>query len=74
MQEAFRNAINSFDGFLKSFRDPSANGSVMVVDQRGGEWDWERWKKHFAEVDEQEDIVLTLKVSAFYQFCFSLNA
>ncbi|KAF5206609.1 Executer 1 protein [Thalictrum thalictroides] len=25
------------------------------------EWDWERWKKHFEQVEEQEKIVLVLK-------------
>lgn len=70
MQEAFKNGMNSFTGLLNSFRDPSVEGSVMVVEQGRGEWDWERWKKHFTEVDEQEDVILTLKVSSYCHFCF----
>nr|GEW37548.1 hypothetical protein [Tanacetum cinerariifolium] len=31
------------------------------ADVEKGEWDWERWKKHFVQVDEQEKIVSILQ-------------
>lgn len=37
-------------------------GEVVVDGDGDTEWDWERWQKHFTDVDEQECIVSTLKV------------
>ncbi|CAI9294446.1 unnamed protein product [Lactuca saligna] len=36
-------------------------GEVVVDGDGDTEWDWERWQKHFTDVDEQERIVSTLK-------------
>ncbi|KAI3752934.1 hypothetical protein L2E82_24976 [Cichorium intybus] len=36
-------------------------GEVVIDGDSNTEWDWERWQKHFTEVDEQERVVSILK-------------
>ncbi|KAI3445795.1 hypothetical protein Pfo_002460 [Paulownia fortunei] len=63
IQDTIRNAIKRFDDYLNSFRDQGVGGSVVVAEkgEEEEEWDWERWRKHFIEVDDQERIVSILK-------------
>nr|KYP63079.1 hypothetical protein KK1_017644 [Cajanus cajan] len=47
------NSLNKFHSYINSLR-----GSASVEDQ---EWDWDRWRRHFHEVDQQERLLHTLK-------------
>lgn len=37
---------------------------VTVVEENGEDWDWERWKQHFMEIEEHEKLVSVLKVKS----------
>ena len=37
--------------------------SEMDFEESGSDWDWERWKRHFQEMEEQADVVSILKVN-----------
>ncbi|CAH1445061.1 unnamed protein product [Lactuca virosa] len=69
----FKNVIKWFDDYMDGYHinqpendkgqtDDSGGGAVIVGDGGSDEdWDWERWKKHFSEVDKQEIIVSILE-------------
>ncbi|KAI7746155.1 hypothetical protein M8C21_010352, partial [Ambrosia artemisiifolia] len=76
LQQNVKNVIKWFDDYLAGFRknnninndnnnnnnnnNNDNNNEVVVVDG-GEEWDWERWKRHFEEMDEQERMVSFLQ-------------
>ncbi|XP_076897260.1 protein EXECUTER 1, chloroplastic-like [Bidens hawaiensis] len=67
-QQNVRNVIKWFDDFLDGYRnnnnkvDDDDDDSLKKMKEGEDEWDWERWKKHFDDVDQQERIVDLLQI------------
>ncbi|KAI9110431.1 hypothetical protein K1719_018591 [Acacia pycnantha] len=73
LQDLVRNAIKRFDSYVNSLRDEAlgAWNTASVAEKDGSEkenrepedeeWDWDRWRKHFQDIDEQERLVSILK-------------
>ncbi|CAN1332201.1 Protein EXECUTER 1, chloroplastic [Linum perenne] len=70
IQDVFKSAIKTFDSYFgKRPWDGLDNGDFVETasrergdEQRGAqEWDWDRWKKHFEDIDDQERLVSVLK-------------
>lgn len=69
IQDVLKSAIKRFDSVLSWYRtqdkdagdDEQGSGNVEKDED---DWDWERWKKHFEQIDEQDRLLSVLKVSS----------
>ncbi|XP_028772095.1 protein EXECUTER 1, chloroplastic [Neltuma alba] len=69
LQDVVRNAIKRFDSYVNSLRNEALAAGVAEKDgsekenrePENEEWDWDRWRKHFQDIDEQERLVSILK-------------
>ncbi|BAT86915.1 hypothetical protein VIGAN_05024700 [Vigna angularis var. angularis] len=50
---AVSNSLNKFNSYTNSLR--------CSASMEDAEWDWEQWRHHFHEIDEQESLLHTLK-------------
>ncbi|KAI9077186.1 hypothetical protein K1719_040844 [Acacia pycnantha] len=74
LQDLVRNSIKRFDSYVNSLRDKAlgAWNTATVAEKDGSEkenrepedeeWDWDRWRKHFQDIDEQERLASILKM------------
>ncbi|KAJ0967080.1 hypothetical protein J5N97_023997 [Dioscorea zingiberensis] len=71
IQDVVKSAVKRWDDYVNSYRNSAPKDRIdgdseeavakEEEEEEMVEWDWERWEKHFAEVEEQEGLVAALK-------------
>ncbi|KAL1215841.1 Protein EXECUTER 1 [Cardamine amara subsp. amara] len=65
IQDVLKSAIKRFDSVLSWYttqdKDAGADQGSENLNKEGDDWDWERWKKHFEIVDDQDRLLSVLK-------------
>ncbi|CAH8329430.1 unnamed protein product [Eruca vesicaria subsp. sativa] len=69
IQDVLKNAIKRFDSVMSWYsnqdketeEDDVVSGGSNIKNEEESDWDWERWKKHFEYIDEQDCFVSVLK-------------
>ena len=72
IQDVLKSAIKRFDSVMSWYgnQDKDAGDDVVsggrgwgdINKEEESEWDWERWKKHFERIDDQDRLLSVLKV------------
>lgn len=65
-QDAVKNAMKKLDDYVNRSKGVGLAERNSETGLDGEEWDWERWKKHFTQVEEEEQLVSVLKVQSLF--------